>query len=110
MNILNRYNRTSFYTVSAIDETLENDLVMNNFDLFQITRPVSYFTLTRGYIGRPDLLSLKLYNDMQYWWLILKVNTIDDPWNDMTPEKVIMVPSLLDIEDFYLAVKSKLST
>ena len=110
MNGLNRYKRTNFYTVENVDGVLINDLVMNNFDLFEIKRPVTYFTLSRGYIQRPDLLSLKLYGDMQYWWILLKVNTIDDPWNDMTPEKVIVVPSLLDIEDFYLVVKARLAT
>lgn len=110
MAFLQRFKRTNFYQTETVNNVLENDVLLNNFDLFEITRPVTYFTLSPSYIQRPDLLSIKFYGDQQYWWLILKINTIDDPWNEMIPETVIIIPNMLDIEDFYLRVKARLVT
>lgn len=105
-SILNKFKRTNFYKIQTINGIIENDLVTNKFDSFIITRPVKYYTLSRADIQRPDLLSLKIYGDLQYWWILLKVNNIDDVWNDMTPEKIIIVPDLEDIDDWLIKINS----
>ena len=106
MPYVNKYNRSSYYKLENVYGYKEYDIVNNNWNLFTLKRPVSYFTMTRGYIQRPDLLSIKLYGEMKYWWIIGKVNQIDDWWNDVVPDEVIAVPNKLDIEDFYLNVRS----
>jgi hypothetical protein len=103
----NKYNRTNFIKDQVIDGILEKDLADNNWDLFEIKREMTFFTLSRGYIGRPDLLSLKLYGKMSYWWIISKVNQIDDWWNDIVVGDVIDVPDIRDIEDWYSAVRRR---
>lgn len=97
----NKYRRTNFTEEVEVNGVLEQDLVDNNFELYVTKRPTSFFTMTRGYIGRPDLLSLKLFGKMNYWWIVAKVNNIDDWWNDISVGDVIEVPDIRDIEDFY---------
>lgn len=100
-----KFLRTNFQKQEEIDGISEWDLVNNNWDLFEIKRPTNFLTISRSFIQRPDLLSLKLYGKMDYWWIIGKLNGIDDWWNDMSIGQVIRVPDRLDIEDFYLALR-----
>jgi len=103
----NKYRRTNFMTEEEVDGVLEQDLVKNNWELFEIKRPQTFFTVSRSYIQRPDLLSLKLYGKMSYWWLIFKSNNIDDAWNDLEVGDIISVPDIRDIEDFYSSVRKR---
>jgi len=97
----NKYKRTNFMAEEIVDGILEKDLVNNNWDLFEIKRPMTFFTISTSYIQRPDLLSIKLYGKMSYWWIVSKVNNIDDWWNDVSIGDVIDVPNIRDIEDWY---------
>lgn len=102
---MSKYRRTFFYDQQEIDGIIENDLVKNYFDLFKIKRQAIYFKLGRTYLQRPDLLSLKLYGTMSYWWIIAKLNKIDDWWNDIHIGDMIQYPDVQDIQDFYLEVR-----
>ena len=104
----NKYQRTNFTTDVEVDGILEEDLVDNNWDLFQIKRPMTFFTLSRSYIQRPDLLSIKLFGKETYWWILAKVNPeIQDWWNDLEVGDVIDVPDIRDIEDWYSEVRKR---
>lgn len=97
----NKYRRTNFTQEENVDGILEQDLVNNNWELFEIKRPMTFFTVSTSYIQRPDLLSLKLYGKTSYWWILAKHNKIDDWWNDIEVTDVIEVPDIRDIEDWY---------
>ena len=101
-----RYIRTNFLNKENVDGVQEYDLVMSNFEYFKIQRPMTFYTITGDDIGRPDLLSLRLYSDMNYWWILGEVNGIDDFSNDIVEGDVISVPNKLDIEDFYLKIRN----
>lgn len=103
---MSKYNRENFLQTNEVDYIIEKDLVMLNFDLFKIKRPTVFYKVKYADLKRPDLLSLKLYQKMDYWWIIGKVNNIDDWWNDLKEDDIIKIPDLLDIEDFYLQVKN----
>jgi len=98
---MNKFRRTNFYVQEEVDEVLENDLVNNYWDLFKIKREMSFVTIGRTFIARPDLLSLKVYGIVDYWWILCKHNKIDDVWNDMTIGDVIEVPDVQDINDWF---------
>jgi hypothetical protein len=104
---ITKYTRTNFMTDQVVDGILEKDMVDNNWDLFEIKREMTFFTLSRSYTQRPDLLSLKLYGKVDYWWILAKVNNIDDWWNDIEIGDVIEVPDIRDIEDWSSAVKKR---
>jgi len=104
----NKYRRSNFTEEVEVNGVLEQDLLDNNWDLFEIKRPMTFFTVGRSYIGRPDLLSLKLYGKMNYWWILAKANPeVQDWWNDIEVEDVISVPNIRDIEDWYSNVRKR---
>lgn len=103
---MSRFTRTNFLNKETINNTQEYDLLMTNFEYFKIQRPTTFYTVTNDDLGRPDLLSLRIYGDQNYWWLLLEVNGVCDPYNELKEGDVLIVPSLLDIEDFYLKVRN----
>jgi len=104
---MNKFLRANFLKDEEVEGIVEKDLVHNYWNLFKIQRTVSYATITRNFIMRPDLLSLAQYGTMKYWWILLKVNDIDDIWYDFHIGDVIMVPDVQDIEDWLLAVTAQ---
>ena len=89
-------------TVNGIQEKDINDM---SWDKFIISRPVTYYQINQGDIQRPDLLSLKIYGVMDYWWLLCKFNNIDDVFNDLVPGEYLQVPDASDITDFFTRVR-----
>lgn len=105
-----KYKRTNFYKQETVKNNLENDFVNNYWDLLDIKRPTQFFSLTRQYVQRPDLLSFAVYGDISYWWIIAKYNAIDDWWNDVEIGKTVSIIDKRDIDDWFikvLALKTK---
>lgn len=50
---------------------------------------------------RPDMLSYKIYQDTQYWWLLLWYNSILNV-NDLVAGLSINYPAQSTIEEFYI--------
>lgn len=104
--ILNKYIRTNFMnkeTISNGDD--EWDLLSTHWDFFKITRPLSHNRILYGEIARPDLLSYRIYGSSEYWWILCKFNQIDDVWNDMEIDGLILVPDIIDIENYYSYIR-----
>lgn len=103
----NKFSRTRFFNQNIINGQLENDLPSNNFNNFQFKRPRRYYTLQQQDTGRPEFLAYKFYGNTSYYWIICKLNNIDDVYNDMESGKSIQLPSAADIEEFYLNTRRK---
>jgi len=109
--ILNRFKRTNFLSQATnADDIIEYDLILNNWDLFDITQPVTFDTVQYGDIQRPDVLSYRIYGQPQYWWILCKFNQIDDLWNDMYVGMDLIIPSLNDITTFYSRMRRRVIT
>jgi len=102
---MGKFNRTNFYRQNLIDGVVENDLAFNGFDDFQFKRPRTYYTITETTLYRPDLISLKTLGTIEYWWILLKLNSISDVYNDMFLGKSIVIPSIADCEAFYIQTR-----
>jgi hypothetical protein len=100
-----RYNRTNFFEVNVVDNVSECDLVMNQFDKFKITRPTNFYTVKETDLKRPDILSIKCYGKQDLFWILGKINFIDDWQNDLSVGDVLIVPNIQDIEDWILNVR-----
>lgn len=100
-----KYNRSEFYEQNIIDGVLENDLVTNYFKDFGEDYEYTFYTLRRTDIRRFDILSLRFYNSIKYWWILAKINKIDDLWNDPYVGQTIKIPNINDIESFYIKNK-----
>jgi hypothetical protein len=102
-----RYNRTDFYTKHNINNINENDLVTNAFKDFKMNFEFNFYTLKAVDVRRFDILSLRFYRTDKYWWILAKVNNIDDLWNDASAGDVLKIPDVRDIEDYYIKISKK---
>lgn len=102
-----RFDRSNFYNLEIVDDIQEYDLVMTSFDKFEINRPTTFYTVLESDLKRPDIISIKNYGKMDYWWIIFKINGIDDPQNDLSAGDVLKIPDVIDVEDWYLAIRKK---
>ena len=102
-----KYARNNFLNQNILDGNIENDLAFSRFDSFPFKRPKTYFTITDKYMNRPDLISLDTLGKQDYWWVILKMNGIDDIYNDFTLGQVIQIPSISDVEEFATLTRRK---
>lgn len=57
----------------------------------------------RGEDSRPDLLSYKLYEDTQYWWVIMLYNSFSDI-SEIRNGEEIRFPAIDDLENFYFSL------
>jgi|WetSurMetagenome_2_1015567.scaffolds.fasta_scaffold935718_1 hypothetical protein len=105
---MSRFNRSNFLRSEVVDGKFYYSLVNSYFDdCFIITKPPQYYCIEQSDVQAPDILSLKIYGKQDYWWILCKLNNVYDVWNDLVPGKIITVPAISDIEDFYSRVKSK---
>ena len=99
---IEKSSRSNFYNRNQINGIQENDLVFNKFKDFKFSTSQKFYEVTEADIARPDLMSYKLYNKVNYWWILLKFNGIQDPWNDLEVGQILNVPAQNDIEEFVL--------
>ena len=59
-----------------------------------------------GEEGKPDLISFRIYEDTQYWWIIMLYNNILDPV-DLTNGLVLVYPDIDELDTFYFTLKTK---
>ena len=57
---------------------------------------------------RSDVLSYKIYGDVQFWWVILFYNDLTDN-DDLVSGMTIKYPNLTDLEDLYFGLQAKKS-
>jgi len=106
--MINQYKRTNFMKLQTNGSgSLEWDLIDNNWDLFVLNRPVYKSKLKMSDIARPDVFSYRIYGDTTYWWILCKINQIDDVWNDMYVGMEFIIPDKADITDFYNNVRRR---
>lgn len=98
MASLDKYSRSRYFPTNNIDGTIENDLAFSGFAGFIFNDPFTFYTLTDYDVQRPDLISSKLYNRQNFWWILMKINNVCDIWNDLQPGTVFSVPSEDDIQ------------
>lgn len=78
------------------------DIVNNDFLDFMTNRPIPalasdvYWTITKVYENRPDLLAYDLYSDSRLWWVFAQrnPNRLKDPYFDFVTGVSIYVPKM----------------
>lgn len=90
-----------FDMIKFFDFDYDNIDSLNNYiSLILPKLPVQGTYQITSEIGRPDLISYNIYQDTQYWWLLLLYNNILDI-NDLQTGATILYPSLSSIEYMY---------
>lgn len=98
--MIDRYSRTKFISKNLVNGIQENDLPFNDFDFSFFKRPRTTYMIREDDIQRPDLISYKNYGKVNYWWIIMKLNKIEDVWNDLEVGNTLQMPHINDINDF----------
>ena len=89
-----------FYKEVELDNHLELDYLdtelvnmdIDTIDIFRVESPYEY---------RPDLISMKVYGDYHYGWLIALHNGFLDPVEEITLGKRVKIPDLTQYIKFY---------
>ena len=104
---IDKYSRTKYIRKNIVNGINESDLPFNGFKDFEFKRPTRSYIVQDVDIQRPDIISFKFYGKMNYWWIIMKINKIEDVWNDLKAGMSLNMPNVNDIEDFNVKVKKK---
>ena len=96
--------RTNFSPTISIDGIQEKDINNTQWSKLIINRPISYYKVRDGDTQRPDLISLRVYGNVHYFWPLMKFNLIDDIWNDISVGDIIKCPSALDMEQYFATI------
>ena len=94
-------DRTDFYQIITVRGNAEYDFLQNSLSSFAMNYPVTYYQVVREDVLRPDLISYKVYQNVDYWWLICFVNNIANVWTDIKVGDLYKIPNILDIYSFY---------
>lgn len=95
-------DRHSFYRKVRVDGIRELDLLSGKLPQFDFSR-YSNFIVTQASEGRPDLISQRVYDTVELWWLILLANDIIDPFDELYVGRRLKIPQINEYYDFYNA-------
>jgi hypothetical protein len=93
-------DRTKFYHVLTVDKIQELDYLWNTLSKINLTYVSGYYRVNVIDLMRPDLISFKVYGTVDFWWIILLVNEIDDPLTDLEEGMILEIPNKIDIYEF----------
>jgi len=63
------------------------------------------YVLQEHEVGRPDILSYVFYKNPNLYWIILSVNDLADPFEDMKPGMLIRIPQLSRVLTWNVKIK-----
>ena len=98
--------RTKFYKATVVDDIAELDFLYSNLSDFVLKYPVTYYRVTESDIPDPALISFRVYGTVDFFWLILLANNIEDAFTELTAGLLLTIPHKLDI--FHFQKKFKL--
>ena len=91
---------TKFNRDNYIKLNYDRDLISNNFSKYKFKYPTKVYKVSGSDIQRPDIISYKNFSRIDYWWFIMKLNKIDDVWNELYPGLILRIPDIRDINDY----------
>lgn len=95
-----KLNRTNFLITQSSTHGKEKVMTDNDFEKYRFIYPMGYYKVINSDIGRPDLISIKLYGSIDFWWMLMKYNGVDDVWNELYPGQMLKVPDVRDFNQY----------
>lgn len=92
--------RTIFYNIITNDNVDELDFLWNALSEFEMKYAPVYYRVDDSDIPDPALISYRVYGNVGFWWVILVVNKIENPFDELQPGMILKIPNKLDIYDF----------
>ena len=98
-------NRDSFLEFN--DEVQDLDLISNQLFRTYFPETGERFLVTAQDVARPDLMAARILGAKELWWVLLKYNNIDDPWNELYPGQTLSIPSLSAIQSYAMEHRAR---
>ena len=98
-------DRDSFLSVDS--ETKDIDFLSNQLFREYWAETGERVRVESQDVGRPDLISSRVFGSDGPWWMLLKYNGIDDPWNELWPGLVLKVPSEETMQSYAVDYKAR---
>ena len=96
-------NRDNFL---EYDEATDDvDLLTNQLFRTYFPSTGSKFLVNAQDVARPDLMAARVLGAQELWWVLLKYNDIDDPWNELYPGQILEIPSVTAIQTYAMEHK-----
>jgi len=92
--------RTLFYKKFITDGVEELDFLYNSLSEFTMKYSPTYYRVEESDLPDPALISFRNYGDACFWWVILSVNGIQNPFDELTAGLILIIPNILDIYNF----------
>ncbi len=92
--------RSNLYSRVTVDGNTELDYLDTNLDEMELGQ-MQTFRIPQFMVGRPDLISFSVYQNVDYGWIIMWANNIIDPFEELYAGKELVIPSLTDYYNFY---------
>jgi hypothetical protein len=92
--------RTTFFKKETVDGIDELDYLYNNLSDFKMIYEPTYYRVTDSDVPDPALISFTAYGSVEFFWIILLVNDIEDPFSELVSGLLLTIPHKLDIYNF----------
>jgi hypothetical protein len=84
----------------TVDGVSQLDFLYNPLSKFEMTYDPDYYRVIGEDDMRADKISDKAYGTPEFWWVVLLVNDLDNPFLDIDPGTVLTIPNRIDIYNF----------
>lgn len=89
-----------------VDEKTDDlDLLSNQLFREPFAETDAKFVVNAQDVARPDLMAERVLGSSTLWWVLLKFNNIDDPWNELWPGQILKIPDQSSIESYAVDYK-----
>ena len=86
-------SKFSRYTLGGTSEVANNKIEWWEKKSIRADSTDIIYTVENFYQGRLDLIANTFYSEPRYWWIIAQINNILDPVNEITPGRVLRIPT-----------------
>lgn len=93
-------DRLLFYKDTIVEGMWELDYLSSELHSFVPQYEMTTYRVTDLDVLCPDRISWLVYGVEDYWWLILYINKILDPFSQLRAGDLLNIPSMLDIYTF----------
>jgi hypothetical protein len=101
-------SRKEYLQKVLVDGVLQYDLGSFDADGYDFGKE-NFLVVRDNEACRPDLISMRAYGTMNYWWFIMWYNGITDIWNDLRRDSddplILKYPDIDVVRDFLISVK-----
>lgn len=102
-------NRLDLMTTVTIDGVQEKDPLSVSFREFVPKREMRRHQTLSSQVRRPDIIAQEQYQSSGFWWWILGVNGIVDPY-EVPVDFTLNIPDTLDFYDWFREQKDEKET